>query len=91
MSDTLVKLLRGGTQADADGIFITVSRQACNEAADLIEQQAVQIAALKKQWYTPVATLLHSGELGGFWVSLEDRQRLAKLPAGTTLFIMIDK
>ena len=48
-------------------------------------------ASLKKQWYTPVATLLHSGERGGFWVSLEDKQRLAKLPAGTTLFIMIDK
>lgn len=48
-------------------------------------------AALKKQWYTPVATLLRSGERGGFWVNSDDKRRLAKLPAGTTLFIMIDK
>jgi len=49
MSDTLVKLLRGGTQADEDGIIVKMSRQACLEAADLIEQQAVRIAALKEE------------------------------------------
>ena len=52
----------------------------------------IENAALKEQWYTPVATLLHSDdERGGFWVNSEDKQRLAKLPAGTTLFIMINK
>ena len=51
-----------------------------------------EIAALKEQLYTPVATLLNSDPHDdGFWVSSEDKQRLTKLPSGTTLFIMIDK
>ena len=41
MSDTLVK--------DEEGIIVKMSRQACNEAADLIEQQSAEIAALKAE------------------------------------------
>lgn len=33
----LVEALRSGKQADRDGTFVTVSRQACEEAASLIE------------------------------------------------------
>ena len=46
-------------------------------------------AALREQWYTPVATLLPSDpydERDGFWVNSKDKQRLAKLPAGTVLY-----
>jgi hypothetical protein len=34
----MIEALRSGTQADADGSMVIVSRQACEEAADEIEQ-----------------------------------------------------
>lgn len=41
----LVKALRSGQQADMDGTFVKVSRQACEEAADLLEASHAASAA----------------------------------------------
>lgn len=38
MSKELIKVLRGGRQCDMDGVEIIMSRQACIEAADRIEE-----------------------------------------------------
>ena len=46
MTDTtdLIQRLRAHQQADEEGVIVKVSRQACDEAADALEQQAAQIA-----------------------------------------------
>lgn len=38
MDDAIVEALRSGKQADEDGVMVTVSRQACEEAAQRIER-----------------------------------------------------
>jgi hypothetical protein len=43
----LVDALRNGQQMDEDGVMVSVSRQACEEAADLITAQAAEIARMK--------------------------------------------
>ena len=35
---TLIELLRNGAQLDSDGVMVRVSRQACEEAASIIEE-----------------------------------------------------
>jgi len=49
MTDTtdLIQRLRAYQQADEEGVIVKVSRQACDEAADALEQQAAQIEALR--------------------------------------------
>jgi len=37
---TLVDVLRNGTQLDSDGVMVRVSRQACEEGADMIDAMA---------------------------------------------------
>jgi hypothetical protein len=37
MRSTIVEVLRSGKQADADGVMVQISRQACEEAADMLE------------------------------------------------------
>ncbi len=36
--EPLIDVLRGGSQCDEDGVMCIVSRQACHEAADLLER-----------------------------------------------------
>ena len=62
-----------------------------NEAADLIEQQSAENAALKAA-YKPAVTLQsgdqHSKLSGsGFWFHLKDSITLGDLPSGTVLYI----
>ncbi len=42
--DALVNALRSGEQADMDGVMVRVSRQACEEAADMLTAQAAKLA-----------------------------------------------
>lgn len=42
--DALVNALRSGEQADMDGTMVRVSRQACEEAADMLTAQAAKLA-----------------------------------------------
>lgn len=44
--NALLGALRSGQQADADGVMVTVSRQACEEAATLIERYWLGLAWL---------------------------------------------
>lgn len=41
--------LRSGEQADMDGVMVRVSRQACEEAADLLEALAARLAEVEAQ------------------------------------------
>lgn len=52
-TDELVNALRSYQQADEEGVMVLVSRQACDEAADLIEQAA-------HLWHAPAYN--YSGE-----------------------------
>ena len=38
----LIDVLRNGTPLDADGVMVRVSRQACEEAANMIEELTLQ-------------------------------------------------
>ena len=42
-ADALVEALRAGRQADADGVMVIVSRQACEEAADRIAALTAEV------------------------------------------------
>ena len=44
VSDDLIACLRGGRQCDADGVEVIMSRQACCEAADILESWAIDQA-----------------------------------------------
>lgn len=44
VSDDLIACLRGGRQCDADGVEVIMSRQACREAADILESWAIDQA-----------------------------------------------
>jgi hypothetical protein len=46
---TLSQMLRNGEQCDSDGVFCIMSRQACHEAAEVIEGQQAQIDTLQDQ------------------------------------------
>ena len=52
----LIDVLRGGRQCDEDGTEIIMSRQACCEAADIIE------AALQPQGWQPIETAPKDGQ-----------------------------
>ena len=47
----LINALRNGYQADMDGTFVKVSRQACEEAADLLEGRANLAAEQVREAY----------------------------------------
>ena len=47
--DALCKALLSYQQADADGVMVTVSRQACDEAASLISSLAGRVEAEKRE------------------------------------------
>lgn len=46
VNQDMLNALRNGEQMDFDGIMVKVSRQACEEGADLIEAQATLITEL---------------------------------------------
>ncbi|MCC4240342.1 hypothetical protein [Thalassospira povalilytica] len=47
VNQDMLNALRNGEQMDFDGIMVKVSRQACEEGADLIELQDAELRAYK--------------------------------------------
>lgn len=48
MSDGLIEALRNYQQADAEGVMVLVSRQACDEAAAELESLRARVAELEQ-------------------------------------------
>ena len=71
---TLIEVLRSGKQADPDGVMVTLSRQAVEEAADLIERQQRELAEaqnLLRQTLPYLERHDDQGPLGYGWKSIE--------------------
>jgi hypothetical protein len=95
MTDDIIKALRNGQQYDQDGVRCIVSRQACHEAADIVEASQARIASLELErdgWMVMVGkiaatipakdTIGATGTLGDMIEYLKSNQaRIAELEA----------
>jgi hypothetical protein len=74
----MIEALRNGQQCDEDGVMCIVSRQACHEAADIIEAQQARIEELE-------ATLQQ--ERSAKWTLVESpfKNRVLELEAAVTI------
>lgn len=83
----MIEALRSGQQCDEDGVMCIVSRQACHEAADIIEAQQARIKELERNreaWrelrHTSVQVSL---EVDGAGVTEETHDRLTAAISAT--------
>jgi hypothetical protein len=78
MSDYIIKALRNGQQYDQDGVRCIVSRQACHEAADIVEASQ---AEYKKGFDEGCAHIIEDYKAGERLELRASQARIAELEA----------